>query len=299
MRKFKFDERAVIENMIKAKFVDLNNITNTIYGLAKYNYHILNLKPKANYNVILKYITENCPNIREEGIYADIESCIDSAKKRSFAAIDEICITRSELDRIQALGDIRQEKAMFVVLAAAKHTDALSGHQYDAAFLTNTEICRLARLTIPAQERDTFMQFAYDEGLLIRHVQAGSNIKKVSFVSHDENDEIVLRLKEGDFKDLAYAYLAYLTPDKFKRCFRCKRWIRNKNKGNELCSECRKEQPEEDKVKMKTIECVDCGKEVYVSVFNTETNRCEQCYEKYRKRCVKENVRRFREKHNM
>lgn len=277
VRKFKFDERAVIENMIKAKFVDLNNVTNTIYYLAKYNYHILNLKPKANYNAILKYITENCPNIREEGIYADIESCINSVKKRSFVAIDEVCITRSELEKIQELGDIRQEKAMFVILAAAKHTDALSEQIYNAAFLTNTEICRLARLTIPAQDRDAFMQFAYDKGLLIRHVQAGSNIKKVSFISYDEKDEVVLRLKEGDFKDLAYTYLAYLTPDKFKRCFRCKRWMRNKNKGNELCSECRKEQPEEDKVKMKTIECVDCGKEAYVDTRNMTKCRCDDC----------------------
>lgn len=283
LKKFKFDERTAIENMIKAKFVDVNNITNTIYNLARYNYHVLGLKPKANYNAILKYITTNCPKVQEEGIYADIESCIKSAKKRSFAEIDEICITRSELDKIQSLGDIKQEKAMFVILAAAKHTDALSGHMYNAAFLTNTEICKLARISIPTEDRDVFMQFAYDKELLHRHVQAGSNIKKVTFISYDEADEVVLRLKEGDFKDLAYSYLAYLTPHKFKRCFRCKKWIRNKTKGNQLCSECGKEQSEENKDMMKTSQCQDCGKEIYVGVLSTKTCRCEECQDKANK----------------
>ena len=69
MKQFKFNEQTAIENMIKSNFVDKNNIINTIYSLAKYNYHILHLKDKANYNHIPKYITNNCENISEESIY--------------------------------------------------------------------------------------------------------------------------------------------------------------------------------------------------------------------------------------
>lgn len=279
MKQYKFNERIAIEAMIKSNFVDVNNITNTIYSLAKYNYHVLHLKDKASYNKILKYITDNCPNIYEEAIYSDIEGCIKSAKKHIMATIDEIYITKSELETIKNLDNIKQEKAIFIILALTKYFNALNGKDYDAVFLTNSDICNLARITIPVKERDEFMQFAYDKELLYRHCFPESTIKKVSFVSRDENDEVILKLKEEDFKDLAYTYLAYLNPRQFKRCFRCKKWIRNKKKGNQLCKECREQQSEE-KDMIKTCNCVDCGKEFYVDIRNMTKCRCDDCQDK-------------------
>ena len=294
VRQFKFNERVAIEVMMKSNFVDVNNIVNTIYSLAKYNYHVLHLKDKANYNRILKYVTDNCSHIYEESIYSDIEGCIKNAKKHALATIDEVCIAKSELDIIRNLNNIRQEKAIFVILAVTKYFDVLTNKDYDAVFLTNSEICNLARITIPVKERDEFMQFAYDNGLLMRHCWPESTIKKVTFVSKNKDDEVVLRLKEKDFKDLAYTYLAYLNPRHFKRCFRCKKWIRNKNKGNELCKECREQQPEE-KDMIKTGNCIDCGKEFYVSVLNTKTCRCEECQSQALKQSWKEASQRYRD----
>ena len=106
MKKFKFNEQSAIEKMIKSNFVDENNITNTIYSLAKYNHHALQLNDKENYNSVLKYILKNCDNIFEESIYTDITNCIKSAKKHKFASINEICITQSELDVIKKLNNI-------------------------------------------------------------------------------------------------------------------------------------------------------------------------------------------------
>ena len=280
VRTFKFNEQSAIENMIRVKYVDTNNITKTIYSLAKYNYHVLKLGDKANYNHILAYIMENCTNIYEEAIYKDINDCIRSAKKYNFASIAEINITESEMKTIQALDNIKQEKAAFVVLAISKYFNALNDAGYDSAFLTNADICKMARITIPVEERDQFMQFAYDNEILYRHTYADSIIKKVTFVSHDENDEVVLRLTENDFKDLAYTYLAYLTPHNYRRCVRCGCWIKRNKRDIRLCEECNsKEKVSSDKIK--TIECVDCGQTVYVSTLNTETCRCEACREKH------------------
>lgn len=264
--------------MIKSNFVDENNITNTIYSLAKYNYHALQLNDKENYSRVLKYILKNCDNIFEESIYSDIVSCIKSAKKHKFASIDEVCITQSEIDRIKSLDDIKQEKAIFVILAISKYFNALHGEIYDAAFLTNIDICQMARITIPAKERDVFMQFAYDKELLYRHTWAGSTIKKVTFISHDAEDKVVLRLNESDFKDLAYTYMAYLTPHKFRRCVSCGRWMRRNNQDKRLCTECGKNSNVQDeKSTLKTVKCIDCGESVYVSVLNSKTCRCEKC----------------------
>lgn len=276
MKEFKFNEQSTIESMIKVNFVDRNNITNTIYQLAKYNYHALNLSDKANYNHIVKYITENCDHIYEESIYKDIEGCIKNAKKYAFVSIDEVCITESELNVIRGLDDIKQEKAAFVLLAASKYFNVLGERDYDSVFLTNADICKMARITIPVKERDIFMQFAYDKGILHRHTWADSTIKKVAFVSHDENDKVVLRLKEDDFKDLAYTYLAYITPHKFRRCVSCNCWIRRDSKNRRICKDCA-DKGIEEKNTIKEIQCVDCGRSVYVSVFDSATCRCEEC----------------------
>lgn len=278
MKKFRFNEQSAIEKMIKSNFVDENNITNTIYSLAKYNYHALQLNDKENYNSVLKYILKNCDNIFEESIYSDIINCIKNAKKHKFASINEVCITESELKTIKELNDIKQEKVIFVILAIAKYLNAIQGENYDAAFLTNSEICKMARVTIPVDERNVFMQFAYDKELLYRHTWAGSERKKLTFVSHNPEDKIVLRLNEADFKDLAYAYMAYLEPHKFRRCVGCGKLIRRNNQDKRLCIECSKNSNmKEDKSSFKTITCVDCGSPVYVSLLNTKTCRCKDC----------------------
>lgn len=285
--------------MIKSNFVDVNNVTNTIYSLAKYNYHVLNLKDKINYNRILKYITDNCPNIYEEAVYSDIEGCIKSAKKHIMATINEVCITKSELYVIACLDDIKQKKAIFVILALTKYFNELNGKDYDAVFLSNSDICNLARITIPVKDRDEFMQFAYDKELLYRHCYPESTIKKVSFISRDENDEVVLRLKEEDFKDLAYTYLAYLNPCQFKRCSRCKKWIRNKDKNNKLCKECRESQLDERDM-IKTGNCIDCGSEFFVDVRNMTKCRCDDCQKQrdldLNRVASRDRMRRYRDK---
>lgn len=302
MKKFKFNEQSAIEKMIKMNFVDENNITNTIYSLAKYNYHALHLDDKENYNRVLKYILKNCDNIFEESIYADITNCIKNAKKHKFALIDEVCITLSELEKVESLCDIKQEKAIFVILAISKYFNALHEENYDSAFLTNSDICKMARITIPANERDVFMQFAYDKELLYKHTWAGSTIKKVTFISHDVNDPVVLKLNEADFKDLAYTYMSYLEPHKFRRCTNCGRWIRRNKQDKRLCIECSKNSSDkEEKDAFKTIKCIDCGEPIHVSVLNTETCRCEKCYIKYRReyKAIKERERRQRIKNSV
>lgn len=295
MRQFKFNEQAAIEKMINSNFVDKNNAINTVYSLAKYNYHILHLSDKANYNHILKYITSNCENIFEEGIYKDIENCIKNAKKHAMATINEVCITQNELNTIKNLDDIKQEKAAFVILAISKYFNLLNEKNYDAAFLTNTDICKMARITIPTKERDQFMQFLYDKDLLFKHTWCDSTIKKLTFVSRDDNDKIVLRLGEGDFKDLAYTYLAYISPNKFRRCVGCGRWMRVNKQGGRLCTECRNASAAiEEKDVFKTVVCIDCGKTIYVSLQNTKTCRCEECQEKYRKDYMRDLMREKR-----
>ncbi len=276
---FLFNEQSAIENMINMHIVDNDNIFITIKDLARYNHFINQMDKDDNYKNILKYLQKYGQNINEENVYQIIDEYIQRAKKYPFKQVDEICITKNELSFIKSLNDIKKEKIAFVLLASAKYYDATRNTECYTTYMKSSDICKLARVTIPAVDRNIFMQFAYDCGVLSRHSRAASTEKRVLFVSQDDNDKVVLRLKENDFKDLAYTYLAYITPHKYRRCVSCNRWIRKDSKDRRICKDCA-DKGIEEKNTIKEVQCIDCGKPVYISILNTKTCRCEECQSK-------------------
>lgn len=290
---FLFNEQSAIENMIKMKVIDNDNIFSTIKDLARYNYFVYNMDKDDNYKSILKYLQKNSQNINEENVYNIIDSCVQKAKKHPFRKVSEVCITKNELQFIKNLNDIKQEKIAFVLLASAKYYDIVRGTQKNTAYMRNSDICKLARITIPVKDRDIFMQFAYDKGVLLRHSRAASIEKTVGFISQDENDKVVLKLKESDFKDLAYTYLAYKTPHKFRRCIVCNCWMKKDSKGMQTCNECSNKEVKE-KNSIKEVQCIDCGETVYADIHNKRVCRCEECQSKK----VKEQKRNWWNKNN-
>ena len=293
---FLFNEKSAIENMINMKVVDNDNIFVTIKDLARYNYFVYNMDKDNNYKSILKYLQKNGQNINEENVYNIIDLCVQRAKKHPFKQVSEVHITKNELQFIKNLNDIKQEKIAFVLLASAKYYDAVRDTKKNTAYMRNSDICKLARITIPAKDRDVFMQFAYDKMVLLRHSRAASIEKTVGFISNDENDKVVLKLKENDFKDLAYTYLAYKTPHKFRRCVVCNCWMKKDSKDRRLCKECSTKE-EKEKSLIKEKQCIDCGKSVYVSIFDSKTVRCEDCQSKVDNQLNKERQKRWYDNH--
>lgn len=293
MMNFLFNEQCAIENMIKMNFVDNDNIFSTIKDLARYNYFIKKMNDDDNYNSVLQYLQKNGQNINEENVYSIIDACVKKAKKYRFKQVNEILITKSELQFIRNLNDIKQEKVAFILLAIAKYYNALQESQNNTAYIRNSDICKLARVTIPAKDRDVFMQFAYDKGVLRRHNIAASTKKIVEFVSNNDDNAVVLRLKENDFKDIAYTYLAYKTPHLFRRCVACGGWMKKDSKDRRICKSCF----DKDVIKnsnIKTIQCIDCGKSVYVDKFNSKTCRCDVCQNIATKGSWKEASKKYR-----
>lgn len=292
---FLFNEQSAIENMIKMHIVDNDNVFVTIKDLARYNHFVNQMDKDDNYTSILKYLQNYGQNINEENVYQIIDECVRRAKKHPFKQVDEICITKSELSFIKSLNDIKKEKIAFVLLASAKYYDTTRNTKYCTTYMKNSDICKLARVTVPVSDRNIFMQFAYDCGVLSRHSRAASTEKKVLFVSQDETDKVVLRLKENDFKDLAYTYLAYKTPHKFRRCVMCNCWIKKDSKDRRLCKEC-SDKGIEEKNMIKEIQC-ECGKSVYVSIFDNKTCRCAECQNEANSKSNRERQQRWYNTH--
>lgn len=292
MINFKFNDKADIERKIKENYVNKDNPEETIRELARYNYHVFGMKKEDNYDAIVDYMRKNWSEFYEEQYFKIIYRNISSAKKYKFRDVSFVKISKSEIDKISSLNDIRKEKIAFVLLAVVKYYNNVSPDNNNRMYISISDIFKMARVSIPCKERATYLHFAYEEGLLVEHTFVGTNLKIVGFV--DDDSETVMELGEGDYKDLAYVYLNYKNGG-YKACKRCGRLFKmHKNAPGRLyCKECA--QKEESK-SFKIIKCVDCSADVVVGIFNTKTCRCPECQEIANKECAKNWARQYREK---
>lgn len=295
MINFRFNDKSDIESKISSNYADKNNPEEMIRELARYNHHVLGMKKEDNYDAILAYMTKNCPDFYEEMHFKTIYRNIDSAKKYKFRSVAPITITKTEIDKIAGLNDIRKEKIAFVLLATAKYYNNVSSDNNDRMYMSISDLFKLSRVAIPSKERANYLRFAYDEGILVKHTFVGTNLKIVGFI--DDSSEIAMELNEDDYKELAYTYLNYKSGG-YKKCKQCGRLFKmhKREPGRLYCKACG---PREGAAEIKVIQCVDCGADIALNKFDTETCRCEECYQAHRKNYWKEKKREQRMKDKM
>lgn len=292
MINFKFDDKVDIENKIHNNYVNQDNPEDTIRDLARYNHHVLKMKKEDNYDAILSYMTKNCNDFYEEKYFKIIYRNISSAKKYKFRSVNPVKITRTEMDKIIGLNDIRKEKIAFVLLAVAKYYNNVSPDNNNRMYISISDLFKLSRVAIPCKERAGYLHFAYQEGILIEHMFVGTNLKVVGFV--DDNSETVLELGEDDYKELAYAYLNYKNGG-YKHCKNCGKLFKmHKNSPGRLyCKECGQK---EETNRFKAMICIDCGEDFMVDTRNMNKCRCDSCQYEVDKEKTRQRVRKYRER---
>ena len=292
MINFKFDDRTDIENKIHSSYVNQENPEETIRDLARYNYHILNMNKEDNYDAILEYMSKNCNDFYEEKYFKIIYRNISSAKKYKFRSVNPVKITRTEIDKIIGLNDIRKEKIAFVLLAVAKYYNNVSSDNNNRMYISMSDLFKLSRVAIPCKERASYLHFAYQEGILVEHILVGTNLKVVGFV--DDNSETVLELREDDYKELAYAYLNYKNGG-YKHCKNCGKLFKmQKNAPGRLyCKDCGQK---EEINRFKVMVCVDCGEDFVVDTRNMNKCRCDGCQHEVDKEKTRQRVQKYRER---
>ena len=284
MINFKFNDKIDIESKIATNYVNQENPEETIRDLARYNYHVLQMKKEDNYDAILDYMRKNCSDFYEEKYFKIIYRNISSAKKYKFRDVAPVCITQEEINKIASLNDIRKEKIAFVLLAIAKYYNNVSSDNNNRMYISMSDLFKLARVSIPCKERAGYLHFAYEDGILLEHTFVGTNLKIVAFVSNDSN--VVMELNEFDYKELAYTYLNYKNGG-YKHCKSCGRLFKmHKNEPGRLyCKECSQTT---EVSRFKTLQCIDCGIDFVVDIRNMNKCRCDECQYEENKRVKRE-----------
>lgn len=321
MEKFNyyFNTQSKIDEVLNGP-VNKSTMNSVIFHLIWYAYYNISKEE----NEIVKYIEywmHNKTNVFHLSAYAKtIRRMINRMDKIPWRDIkDTVKIRQSELDYISSFNDIKKEKLLFCYLAIAKFMDMSRQEPNHWESEKDSVVFKMARVTIPAKERDYYIYDMIHEGPCAKiylNYKNDDTSKRIDYISDDENDPVVLELDESNYYELAYTYLNWKNGGGFKKCKSCGRLFRvkgdtnnNKSKTNEFnrvqyCKKCspiyKPKYKGKDEMALdyepKKVICVDCGDEFYLDNYkDTETCRCKDCRDKHIKRLRSEQNRRYYE----
>lgn len=286
------NEEKYAKDLYNGQNKEIKSILSKIRYLTRYFIHSEQKSDDDAYQSTTEWMKKYHNNF-DESYYSNIISdAIKKAHKYPFYIIDSIKITRSELEIISSLDNLRAEKMLFVLLCMAKQQSMSNGFVDGLVKYSITDLCKDARVSVPADDREYILYEIVQKGLLGYPKKNNTQCLIVNFM--DCND-VVLELNEVDCQELAYVYLNWKNKgDGYGRCEFCGRLMRQSKKSpKRFCEDC-SAKIGDIADNMKAVSCVDCGKLVRVSVFDSQTNRCEECYSSYRRQQKTETMRKLR-----
>ena len=210
------------------------------------------------------------------------------SKKYTLKKVDNVIVTKSEIEIIQSVKGKSRQKVLFALLVLAKYYNAVSDKNKNWTNLEYKKIFKLANVQLSIQNQALLINDLYNCGFVNVSKNVGKPNIQVNFV--DNESDTVLTITR--LKDLGKEYLMFCGED-YIRCQKCGTLVKNYKNTNKYCKTCGQYQP----IETKTVICVDCGKEFNIDAKDNQTIRCNDCYKKYRRKykAIAERNRRLKQ----
>ena len=234
------NEEKYAKDLYLGQKTDVKSIVALIGYITRYQLYVLNYSDEDNYKYAVQWLSKHHTNF-DEGCYSNlISDAIKRAYKNPFYRINNIQITKSELDIILSINDLRAEKVLFVLLCMAKQQSISYKFTSGLVKYSLPTLCKEARISVPSDDREYILYNIVQLGFLGYPKKNDTRCLIVNFINDD--DEVVLNLDEIDCQELAYIYLNWKNNGKgYTRCQRCGRLMRqSKTKPKKYCEECAK-----------------------------------------------------------
>ena len=231
------------ENYAKSLYdgtnTDVKSVMAKIRYITRYLIHSECRNDDDTYKLTVEWMKKNHDNFDESCYSNVIADAIKKSRQYPFYVIDNVKITQSELDTISSLDNLRAEKVLFVLLCMAKQQRMANGFTNGLVKYSITELCKLARVSVPADDREYILHDIVKRGLLGYPKKNNTQCLIVNFIG---SDDVVIELDEVDCQELAYVYLSWKNNGKgYARCQRCNRLMRqSKTKPRKYCEDCGK-----------------------------------------------------------
>lgn len=241
------NEEKYAKDIYDGNNIEIKSVMSKIRYITRYFLHSENKTDDENYECAVEWMKKHHENF-DESCYSNlISDAIKKSHKYPFYNIENIKITQSELDIISSLDNLRAEKILFVLLCMAKQQSVSNGFTNGLVKYSITELCKMARISVPAEDREYILYDIVQRGYLGYPKKNNTQCLIVNFIN--EMDEAVLTLDEMDCQELAYMYLSWKNGGKgYTKCQKCNRMIKqSKTKPKRYCEECANESHLESK----------------------------------------------------
>lgn len=269
------NEEKYARDLLLGKNKEVKSAIKKIGYITRYNAQILGKDEDENYKSTVQWMLKHQDNFDESSYSNAISRAIKGSKKMRLYKIDNIIITKNELEIIKSLQNIREEKVLFALLCMAKQQALSIGFTDGLVKYSITDLCKMARISVPADDREYILHDILTKGLISCPKKNDTKCLKVNFMDIDGGPQLILN--EADCQELAYIYLKEKDDRGFKRCKLCGRLMRRKG-SKDICTYC-----EQSSQNNRYIWCIDCGEEVEINEKDGQTCRCGACQEKFRR----------------
>lgn len=184
------NEELYAKNLLLGKNKDVKSTVKKIGYITRYNAQILNKSEKDNYISTVQWMNKHQDNFDESSYSNVISNAIKVAKRVSLYKVDGIFITKNEINTIKSLNNIREEKILFVLLCMAKQQSEVFKFTDGLVKYTITDLCKSARISVPADEREYILHDILIKGLISCPKKNDTKCLRVNFI--EENGEVEL-----------------------------------------------------------------------------------------------------------
>lgn len=228
------NEKKYAEALLEGK--ELSNKPSTdVYVLVKYYYH-LGLSPDDVMDKVMEFLEEVTGN--SKGWKSKIKRSVKTLKDSKLNIVEEVHITKLEMDTILALKNEPLEKLAFGLLVWLKVHNVAKGKQNEWLNLGNSlGLFRDIQVNRNSVDRELMIGTLEELGYVFNSIRSGSCSMKLNYIDLEGEPALTIT----SFDDFILDYYAYIG-SKVIKCEECgKRVLVKGNARTQYCPPCKKE----------------------------------------------------------
>lgn len=288
MNKYKYKDMEYIQNILVNGFSKY--INTELRLIALYMRDVLGITNKQERKEALHNFCENhLPDYHRMKYYKVVNSALTYScnKNNKLITIDSIPILQCEIDYINKQELSADEKKVLLALLVTYKLRKIyfeiknPKEPYNNLYFKGctTQYSDLKKVSNIHNKLDINIDII-SELAIKEYVQIyNTGTIRLTFIDNIKYDCEKVALEITDYNNIGYWLEWYNGNKRISKCAKCGNVFYKKSNSQVYCTDCRGY----DKMNVKTVVCRDCGKEFEIKSKNNTTDRCSECYAKYRK----------------
>lgn len=226
------NEKAEAERIIATGDLG-DSVSDTLTLLARY-YYCKGNSAKEIYSELNKFLNENVPDYNPVLWKDMLNKKVKKAGKHPLTDVNNVVITKAEMEKIRSLKSLRLERLAFTLLCIAKFCNQRNPNNNDWVCRQHKEIFKLAAIPVTNMTQALMLNELYEAGMIGLSKKVTNTNVRVLYI--DENSKVALAI--SDFRELGYEYMNYIGKNRYIRCAECGRLVPAKSNNKKYCKNC-------------------------------------------------------------